>query len=581
MSVLALALVLLGQSGEHAELHPASADLYLEVPAVSEVLSAYDSAPLVRFLRDEAVQRVLSGLDQVGAPPPKSTVAEWLSLVRPGSAELVAEIGTASLSVSRAADPESYPGLLCVVDTNATWAAAAVHGFFESFATTTQPLESNWDTAVALHIDGLSIPLWVARSGTRVLVGGGAQSPQVTARDEGEGFAAEALLAEAASVFEEDSGATLFRYVLKGSAFELLQSLDVTMGLFGGFLASADEIFANTIDIVLSEGVVRARLADGGFRFESYRADDATDEEPRLVSEADIARIPAGSLFAFATTFDAAEFAGGMQAQLAESLLEGESMPEVASELPELFAPIGPEFLVYAFPIAGLGPPKTYAWFELEEAEGVLPRIESFFTKLGESYPGVSARAREYGVRNKTKDERFDFPMLTITVPTELLDLGPFLSTSPTLAVVGDRLLVGLRSTDVKSELKRLFAGRDAGEDGDPLAETGIDLSGRVTSLFLLDWGRQFSELLGLLQTLGPLLGELPFDPNVLPDAALFRECFPATLRVTRLVEGGRYTLHRTSFGPETWAGLGGLALSLWIRPQLVGLLEASENESD
>ena len=61
----------------------------------------------------------------------------------------------------------------------------------------------------------------------------------------------------------------------------------------------------------------------------------------------------------------------------------------------------------------------------------------------------------------RATDERLTFAVTTVEIPKEILDLGPFISISPSFCIVDDRLLVSLKSTDLKRELKRLFGGRD------------------------------------------------------------------------------------------------------------------------
>ena len=62
IQALSLAFLLAIQgSPAHADLHPAEADVYVELGDLSTVLPALDGAPPLRLLRDERVTKLLEG----------------------------------------------------------------------------------------------------------------------------------------------------------------------------------------------------------------------------------------------------------------------------------------------------------------------------------------------------------------------------------------------------------------------------------------------------------------------------------------------------------------------------------------
>jgi hypothetical protein len=73
ITTLLLPSLLLPLGGGHAALHPADANIYLEIPNVGAVLDAYEQAPLVLMIEDPAMQGFVSKI--IGRGPEEVTFA--------------------------------------------------------------------------------------------------------------------------------------------------------------------------------------------------------------------------------------------------------------------------------------------------------------------------------------------------------------------------------------------------------------------------------------------------------------------------------------------------------------------------
>jgi len=124
IQALSLATLLLAQGGpSHASLHPADADVFVEIGSVSTLVPALEGSPLVSFLRDERIAPLLQDLGQVPDRPfmemivgalqnaePEMKVGTWLS-----------GLGTISMSLEAVPhastdEPAPPPALLFVAD---------------------------------------------------------------------------------------------------------------------------------------------------------------------------------------------------------------------------------------------------------------------------------------------------------------------------------------------------------------------------------------------------------------------------------------------------------------------------------
>src|SRR5262245_59505569 len=76
--LLSLALAIQGPS--HAELHPADADVYLEVANASAALTQLDGAPLLKLLRDARLKPLFDQLGQSPERPLKDLLKMGLTM---------------------------------------------------------------------------------------------------------------------------------------------------------------------------------------------------------------------------------------------------------------------------------------------------------------------------------------------------------------------------------------------------------------------------------------------------------------------------------------------------------------------
>ena len=579
MSTFVLSLLLLqapAPAPTHTELHPRHADLYVEVPDVPAVLDAYRSAPLLRFLQDDRSAALVAQLGVGSLVRSKTPVRDAITrlvddlVVGDGvePAKLVNAVKHMSFS---ATSPDSQAGsgdLLLVLDLASEAAAGLLVESLLSRATEQQPLASKLDGSVALRIDPVSTPLWMARENERVFIGGGAMAPNDLAErraDKSTSLASNERMKHASKMFVEARGTTILWLFQTQNALRTVRALDQDFSLFGGRLGSFEMLTSLPIDPLAGERVVRMQLEGARFVSETFVAGIDTNgakatSDAAGLDASSMDRAPAGVMLVWASNL-----VGDLVAPILSSLASAGVPDKELAPLRETAAMFGSRMQGYAHPISGLGLPKLFAWIDLRSgAEGVQKRLAEFCDGLGETMPGVSARTRDYSVRNRQTGDRRAFPLTTVTVPPELLSLGPFFTISPAFAVVDGRLLVGLRSTDVKGEIKRLFGGLDGGERPDALLARLSDESAGASTIVLVDWNAQVHAALALVKTLAPLLGQSSFNLDALPSSASITEYFEPTVHVGRPVEGGTYSHHVASFGPETWLAITRGVLTLW-----------------
>ncbi len=566
MSSLLFTLLVLGQqSPAHAELHPRDADLFVEASDVAGALDAYRAAPLLRFLRDEQVEDLAAQLGVSREAQSETPVRDAIVRLTRGfvAPELVPSLVRFSFSVTRpATDDGGYAGMLLVLDMASEDAATIVLERVLANTSEQQGVEASLESAAVFRMEPVTIPLWTGRDGARVFVGGGAMSPTDLAAlrsDASTSFASNANMTRAAATFDAPVGATLFWLAQTQNAARTLRELDANVSLFGGTLEPLDTLPPLPFDPLGGPRVVRMQLFESQFVSEVFTPRTADATAHAGVDAKSLDRAPQGAMVVWAAN----SIDGFVEAFVASLATSGASEANLAA-MRRVGTMLGPNAQGYALPISGLGLPKLFAWFDVTgDASAMQAQLIDACNALGEALPGVSARTRAYNVRNRESGDRREFEVTTITVPTELLVFGPLFSISPAFAVVDDKLLVGLRSTELKAELKRLFGGRDDGGQPTALLEAFEAQNAKVAEgaaapsmVVLVDWNAQVRAALGLVETFGPLLGDSAAALKNVPPASVFERYFGPTVHIARPAAGGSYARHTASFGPETWLAL-------------------------
>lgn len=582
MTPILLVLALCFQApAKHLHLHPREAALYLEVPDLPELLEAYETSPFLGLLRSDQGAALAAAL--VPTLEPSDPAAAWLGASVPQVLPYLPLTRAFSFSATDPSDG-AFAGFLLVLEADSAESASELRARLESLAQETVPLAADLPAAIALKLPGVKAPLWVSQQDRRVLLGGGAVSPNdvvALQAESGRTLASDESLARAFSTFvpanpvEKAEGArnraTVFWFAQRSHAFDVLRRLDDSLGVFGGRLVRSANPIPPTIDPWNGPRVVRVCLEDGVFRRETFEP-SPTEVAGDPVSTERIADVPAGAMLVFASSFDWAPLASFLGEWIRKAPVGESSEAEeatVTSAVDEILARLSSTVLAYAFPVEDLGPPRAFLWVDLKGETDAQAAIADALTKIGATVPGVTTRTRDHLVRAEEGEQPRSFPVTTIGVPKELLQLGPFFSVSPSFAVVDGRLLLGLRSTHVKDELDRLYGALGEARALDPLAARGLRIPEDASSILFVDWAAQIGAILTLVDLLEPLLGDrLPLSLRDLPAAGAVSEHLSPTVRVGRRVEGGEYFVTSSSLGPESWALFGAGLSAIYEQPQ-------------
>lgn len=573
-----LLLALAPQGPAHAGLHPADADLYLEVVEVQRTLQVLDQAPLVRFLRDDKVKVLFEKLGQ----PTDRPLSELVQLILDGALEGSASkdwlAGLATVSASLAPTPGGPEpiGMLVLVDFAAAEQAAAFHagvraGFpqQEAIAGSLAGLER------LVPAEGAGRELWIATLGTRVAIGSRASKPEdVPARAEGKlgGLAQHEPFAKRLAGLGSATGTPLLWFALARPLSEVTQA----MGEAGGPSLEMIERAPESLNVFAHPCVARITMAGERIVSEMITSEPA-DASARPIDLAWLAPVPSDTMFFFASAFDGAAAARRLREILAGDEQSAAALAAIEQKLgygPErLLSRLGPGMIFYAAAPGGPTLPDSRLWIDCEDPAAFASEFEALITAMGELLPGYQAKTRPYKVKVQGSDERLEVPITTLTLPPDAVQI-PMISVSPSFAPVGKRLVFGFGSMDVKSELKRVHSGdgEPIQAGANPLAVRGFALPEKASTVVVMDWGKLLSGLIGTAKAFASMASpeDLPFDLALLPTPELLRQYFQPTFFYAKPIEGGTYRRNEASFGPETWFGLTG-AIAFGIRQQ--GLL--------
>jgi hypothetical protein len=213
----------------------------------------------------------------------------------------------------------------------------------------------------------------------------------------------------------------------------------------------------------------------------------------------------------------------------------------------------------YVMPLAGPMVPNATLVLELEDPARFEKGVGGLVAAL-EGQPSVKVRASRYR----------DAPMWTFSFPELGAEGASQLQVSPTLAIVGGRAIVTPSSLWAKKEVKRAL-GEEAGA-AHALAATDGTIPAEATVVGSMDWGRAVDSLYNVARSLLALAGgfaaELPIDlakvSAALPESpSTFTRFFAPTLMWAR-PDAASFQVHlESSFGPETWVGLGLFAAAI------------------
>jgi hypothetical protein len=568
--VLSLSLALAGSDG-HASLHAADADFYLEVPDPSSLPALLATSAMARTVQEPAVKGFYEGL----GVDPVASLRSLTTRIIPGQdiTPLLAGLRAASLSLAYGDELHELTdfGFQAVLDFSSQEIAASVSADLLRLVGKEDPNATSADFQLANLPD---VPLWCHLEGGRLAVGGGAitrASLDALGSDEAPSVATSEFYRAAEKQLGAGKGATVARIQQSRSPFETVMFLGflIMRAVSGEDPPSMSELGMLPLPL-RGASHMRMQYAEGRYVTEVLggEIEGATKVlGRRAVEPAWLDPVPQGVMAFYSSSLDSAALTGLLRSALAG---RAEISEELAGKLQSVLSRMGPGLVAYMFPVTGIGIPSTFFWLEIDGAEGFQEELDALLADLSTVVPGLKAKTSTYRPKNAKTGERESVPLTTLTLPPDMLQLGPMFTVSPSFAVMEDRLLVGVSSMSVKRELKRLY-GRDdqaAGAEQHPMQASGCVLPEGARSVFWMDWGSLVEGSFSLVRALGTMMGamgggELPFDPSSLPAAEQFTQHMRPTFHTSQVVEGGLYRRHEASFGPETWLTIIAIGLDL------------------
>jgi hypothetical protein len=566
-SLLGFALSLAAPQGPaHQGLHPAEADLYLELNDVKGAMVALEKAPFVRFLRDEKVKGLLA---KAGAPLDGPLAGLLAQALDQSSGELQAGewlggFGNLSVSLARRADGGEPFDLLMVADLGSPEQTAAFRNAISRLFETREPVEGSLPGLEHLRGGGEKAwEFWSVALGSRLVLGSHAHGPgDFQARAEGKlrALSAEESYSKRLAGLGPVKGTPLLWFSLARSMEELGNALG-EMDWGDTVLKTVNQI-PDFLNPFAHPGTARVVFADERIVTEMISV-APPDPQTKPVQSAWLEPVPAGAMFFFSSAFDGASAAKRLREILASDESRASALAAIEQRLgygPErLLARLGPGMTFYSASPSGLGLPDSRLWIDCEDPAAFATEFETLVTAMGELLPGYQAKTKPYKVKVKGSEEKLEVPVTTLTLPPDAVQV-PMISVSPSFAPVGKKLVFGFGSMDVKSELKRVHSGE--GEPivagASPLAARGFTLPEGTESMVVMDWGKLLAGVVGMVQAFAGMASpeDMPFDPKQLPGLETFAQYFKPTFYFSKRIEGGLYRRNEASFGPETWLGL-------------------------
>ena len=549
---------------DHAELHPAATDVYLEVTDMPSVWTAYEGAPLVRLLRDARVKAIFDGFGIAFDPSPRALAATGLQgAVAEGEVDSwLSGVQHFSFSITVSGPAGTPVGYLALVDFAEPSQAASLRQVLGKGAREHTPLSvAALPGAEQIVIgDEPDDVLWCAVVGSRLIVGSGSSTVDsflACSTRAGAGFSSKRPPSQG---FEGAGGTPVFEFVLARGVLDIIKSVGAPDDMAEA--VALVEQLPRSWNPVGDAFTTRMRLVGDRFISESFTPTQAGAEPARPIEKAWLEPVPKEAMLVYSCAFDGKGLAATLRSLLQKDEAHAAALAAIEQKLgygPErVLGRLGPGLTVYAMPVAGLGLPESRLWVDCDDPAAFQGELEALVAALGEGLPGLAVKVKPYKVRSEG-GEKTEVPVATLTLPQGMAEFGPMLTISPSFAPVGKKLVFALTSMDVKSELKRAFGGEgDAIVAGaDPLAERGFPVPAGAASVFVMDWPKLFGGLLGLTKVFASMQPDMmPFDVNQLPPPEIFGEYLKPTFSYTKPIAGGTYGRSEASFGAEVWVGL-------------------------
>lgn len=604
----ALALSL---GGGHAGLHPANTNMYLEVPEIDAMISAYEEAPFAKFFRDEAVREFAARLidqepESITFTSLLDTIVDELRDQLPAAGvqviDLIPEVDHLSFSISgieiegladeiRQAEGE-WSDLLqaragqvrvqVVMDFSSEESAGqSVQLLREQLRGKDSPMRGMAIEQTKASFDGAELEwtlvheanggetpglaFWFATTGPRLIFGAGFGARAGELFPAGQRLADSSEFKAAQQHFTSADGLPVMRAYLRADGLHevprlLALSPDFTLDVLGAF--------EHAIEFLVPGGSIEScsqtRLVGSRFITESFERDFAAADSPRLTSHEPVTRqsfemVPAEAVGVWATHLNKEGLKTVLMDWLGKFTDEDPATLMATLEAKygfrpdrDLIDPLGGGFAFYNLPFTGIGMPKMYVALELNDRDAFERGIEG----LGKYLTEVGEGAVEFDSRPYRKNPFMSFsPGDNVNEMVDGADWTPaFLSLALAVGLMEDRAIFSLSSMYTKREMKRLLKSSD--EDRHSLMESNEGIPSGITSYGTTDYAQILAGVYDSVRGFLPLISqgggvELPFEIDDMPSSDLFAKYFEPTRSWTRSVDGGLYRYNESSFGPE------------------------------
>lgn len=560
----------------HATLHPAGADLWIQVPDVGAVLAAYANAPAVKLVESEGAANIAALAKEMGfdlaatassllpvADPERASDRWWpWSAARRASCS-ISGIERGPKTGEAAGDVSAW----IVCDFSAPDAAEqAAKAIIATGGREPKPMGEiavgdAKTTAVEIGSPFASIApkAWLARFDTRIVVGAGAAQPadyvaRATATTGG------MLDAWNASANDKTLGAA------KGvTVVDLLADFD-DLPSFVDDSAAFSYAAVFLAPFLAAKGRWRIELQGDRFVTDAvYQPRGKATEVlstfgTKPVDAATVAFVPPDAVGTWITDVDAAKAEAAFGAFLQSD--EGRAIAAPADGEPRLADGLKSGMAMSLLPFQSLmsPTPRLLLALELSDAAKFQAGLDAWIARAQTAIPDLQVERKPYR----------KVPTITLGAGADEAEGagggGPLggMSIEPsrvTIAVLADRVLLASAPSVARNEIKRLQ------DKADVAPHELTSKAARPADAFevsTMDWGAFLSKLYDGVRGFAPMLAQnlgKPVDLEKLPSAAQLFAPFRPTTSWARRVEG-RIQLHsESSFGPETPLAIAGIGM--------------------
>lgn len=598
--LLAPVLLCLGLDApkQHAALHPANVDVYIEASDVASLVKAYAQAPVVQLMSDPATGKIADLAKELGFDV-RATLQDLLPIADatrpddrfwPWSAASAISISVSELNPNTAsAEVKSKIGRgWIVVDfkdssaaEQAVKAAVAMSGVERDTAEVAPTLSIDTRQVTVTRLANAALGrAWLAQDGTRLIGGFGGVDPSEIAnriaKPESSFIEKHKQLVDEAS-FKSNCGVTIVR------AWSELVELPLA---WMPEMSATDAVLVNTfapafLPFVGQKGRYRLQLCGDRFVSESFverigaakQLDDLYLHGAGDIPPATARMVPKDAVGVWLMKIQPAQFEALMERTLTG--MNGAAALKPDDKAPKISAAVGDSAVMFMPPIS----PASLTQGEVASIAAqvlAVPLIDGAAFKIALEAWIERAKVADpkLKVENKPYHKR---PMYTFTFGGSSDDAGAESAVKPTITILADRVLVTTNRKNAYSEVRRLEA---PSTEAHPLAAEGALQKGAF-EVSTMDWAATLGKLYETGRGLLPMFSqgrEQPIDVEALPTALQLFRFFRPSLSFSQRIEGKTYTYSESSFGPEVPV----LALTLAVigRSRMFETSTSSERES-